>query len=133
MRSTTSGDAWKQDQAVHQFAVRLAARRTPLSDAEKAATAFITGTPTEKKHKAKLLFAGLLSILNGERSQVLDGIERFSKRQQGLRDKIRKELTDLRAHQDAKKQDAATMNKLGNKLAWDTRILDERRNRCLTC
>ena len=122
------GDAWKKDAAVNDLVLHLAARRTPLGDAEKAAAAFITGTPAEKKHKAKLLFAGVFSVLSGERTQVMDGIERFSKRQQQMRDKIRTELTDLRAHQDAAKQDAAAIDKLGNEVAWDTRIFDERRH-----
>ncbi len=121
------GDAWKKDPEVHNLAEHLAARRTPLPDAEKAASAFITGTPAEKKQKAKLLFAGLFSILNDERGQVMNGIERFAKRQEGLRDKLRQELADLRAHQDAAKPDAATVDKLGNQVGWDTRIYDERR------
>ncbi|MEJ2377018.1 MAG: hypothetical protein P8Y71_16945 [Pseudolabrys sp.] len=121
------GNAWEKDETVHELALQLAARRTPLEKAKKAATAFVTGTPEQKKQKAKLLFAGLFSILNGERSQVMDGIERFAKRQQGLRDKIRQELTDLRAHQNAAKKDAAAIDKLGNQLSWDTRIFDERR------
>jgi hypothetical protein len=57
----------------------------------------------------------------------MDGIERFAKRQQGLRDKIRQELTDLRAHQNAAKKDAGAIDKLGNQLSWDSRIFDERR------
>lgn len=122
------GDAWKKDETVHDLALHLAARRTLLADAEKAASAFITGTPAEKMQKATLLFAGVFSVLNGERTQVMDGIERFSKRQQELRDKIRIELTDLRAHQDAASQDTAAIDKLGNELAWDTRIFDERRH-----
>lgn len=122
------GDAWQKDATVHDLALHLAARRTPLADAEKAASAFITGTPAEKKQKAKLLFAGVFSILSGERTQVMDGIERFSTRQQELRDKIRAELTALRAHQDAAKQDPAAIDKLGNEVAWDTRIFDERRH-----
>ncbi len=122
------GDAWKKDDTVHDLALRLAARRTPLADAEKAASAFITGTPDEKMQKAKLLFAGVFSLLSGERTQVMDGIERFSKRQQELRDKIRNELTDLRTHQDAANQDATAIDKLGKEVSWDTRIYDERRH-----
>jgi len=122
------GEAWKNDPAVHALATRLAARRIPLADAEKAASAFIAGSPDEKNRKAKLLFAGVFSILKDERAQVMNGIERFSKRQQDLRDRIRTELTDLRARQDAAQQDAAAIDKLGNELSWDTRIFDERRH-----
>jgi hypothetical protein len=122
------GDAWKNDATVSDLVLHLAARRTPLADAEKAAANFVSGSPAEKQKKAKLLFAGLFATMNDERSQVMNGIERFSKRQQQLRDKIRTELTDLRAHQDAAKPDAAAIDKLGNEVAWDTRIFDERRH-----
>lgn len=122
------GEAWKNDPAVHALAQRLAARRIPLAEAEKAASAFITGSPDEKNRKAKLLFAGVFSILKDERAQVMNGIERFSKRQQALRDRIRTELTELRAHQDAAQQDTTAVDKLGNELSWDTRIFDERRH-----
>jgi hypothetical protein len=122
------GEAWKSDPAVNDLVVQLAARRTPLEQAEKAATGFIAGTAAEKQRKAKLLVAGLFATLNGERGQVMQGIERFSQRQQQLRDKIRNELTELRARQDAAGQDdAAAVEKLGEQVAWDTRIFDERR------
>jgi hypothetical protein len=122
------GDAWKKDPAVSGLVIRLAARRTPLQEAEKVAAGFIDGSAAEKKQKAKLLFAGLFATLNGERSDVMSGIERFSRRQQQLRDKIRTDLTDLRARQDAAAQDSAEIDKLGTEVAWDTRVFDERRH-----
>lgn len=121
-------DAWKDTQTVSDLVLHLAARRTPLADAEKTAADFVAGTPAEKKEKAKLLFAGLFATLNSERSQVMDGIERFSHRQQQLREKIRADLTDLRAHEDAPTQDSAAVDKLGDQVAWDTRVFDERRH-----
>lgn len=122
------GDAWKNDPAISDLVERLAARRTPLDQAQKAAADFITGSDADKQRKAKLLFAGLFSTLGAERSQVMDGIERFSQRQQQLRDKIHTELTDLRSHEDAAKQDAAAIDKLGNQVAWDTRVFNERQH-----
>ncbi|HET7848479.1 MAG TPA: hypothetical protein VFL51_05390 [Pseudolabrys sp.] len=121
-------DAWKNDAAIEDLVVRLAARRTPLNDAEKAAADFVTGTKAEKESKAKLLFAGLFATLSNERTQVMNGIERFSRRQQDLRKKISAELTQLRTHEDASKQDPGAIDKLGNQVAWDTRIFDERRH-----
>jgi hypothetical protein len=121
-------DAWKNDPAVENLVERLAARRTPLKDAEKAAGNFISGTKPEREKKAKLLFAGLFATLNNERTQVMDGIARFSQRQQELRKKLTTELTQLRAQEDAAGQDADTVDKLGNQVAWDTRIFDDRRH-----
>lgn len=128
------GDAWKKDAGVQDLVQKLAARRTPLEEAEKAASGFITGTPDEKQKKAALLFAGLFATLNAERSQVMDGIARFAQRQKELRDKVRADLTEMRQRQDAAGQstgagpDAAAEDKLGNQLAWDTRVFDERRH-----
>jgi hypothetical protein len=122
------GDAWKGDPTVSDLVTRLVARRTPLEDAEKAAVNFVEGNAAEKQQKAKLLFAGLFATFNGERAQVMDGIGRFADRQQNLRDKIRAELTALRADQDAAKPDGAAIDKLGTQVAWDTRVFDERRH-----
>ncbi len=121
------GEAWQNDPKIDDLARRLAARRTPLDEAQKQAKAFIAGTPDEKKHKAALLFAGVFSILDGERGQVMSGIERFSHRQQDLRNQLRDDLTKLRARQDAPNPDPAEVDKLGTQVAWDTRVFDERR------
>ena len=121
------GDAWTKDRTIHDLVLRLAGRRTPLPDAEKEAADFLTGTNAEKQHKAKFLFAGVFAVLSGERDEVMAGIERFSRRQQQLREEISAKLSDLRSRQDASKQDAAEVDKLGDQIAWDTRIFDERR------
>jgi hypothetical protein len=117
-----------KDQTVHDLVLRLAGRRAPLAEAEKGAAEFIVGTEAERQQKAKLLFAGLFATLSRERDDVMAGIERFSQRQQQLREKISADLTDLRAQQDALSQDTATADKLAEQIAWDTRIFDERRN-----
>ena len=125
----TVGDAWQKDQAIHNLVLRLAGRRTPLPEAEKDAASFIEGASVEKQQKAKLLFAGLFATLSAERDDVMAGIERFSQRQQQLREKISTELTSLRAQQDAaSNQDTAATDKLADQVAWDTRIYDERRH-----
>ena len=122
------GDNWMKDQTVHDLVLRFAGRRTSLAEAEKEAAEFIVGTQAERQQRAKLLFAGLFAILSRERDDVMAGIERFSQRQQQLREKISAEMTDLRAQQDAAGQESATADKLSEQIAWETRIFDERRN-----
>jgi DNA polymerase III alpha subunit len=122
------GDNWMKDQTVHDLVLRFAGRRTSLAEAEKEAAAFIVGTQAERQQRAKLLFAGLFATLGRERDDVMAGIERFSQRQQQLREKISAEMTDLRAQQDAAGQESATADKLSEQIAWETRIFDERRN-----
>jgi len=121
------GDAWMKDQTVHDLVLRLAGRRTSLADAEKEAAEFIVAAGPERQQKAKLLFAGLFATLGRERDDVMTGIERFSQRQQQLREKISAELTNLRAQQDAASQEPAAADQVSEQIAWDTRIFDERR------
>ena len=122
------GDAWMKDRTVQDLVLHLAGRRTPLADAEKEAAEFIVGTEPEKQQKAKLLFAGLFATFSHERDDVMTGIQRFSQRQQELREKISAELADLRAQHDAPNQGPALADKLADQVAWDTRIFDERRH-----
>ena len=119
--------AWEENPAVRDLVARLAARRTALQDAQRTISDFITGTAAERQQKAKLLFAGLLARLNAERSEVMDGIERFYRQQKELAAKTRSEISELRKLQDAPNQDQTRIEDLANRLEWDTRIFDERR------
>ncbi len=122
------GDAWRKDPAVADLVERLAARRTAMEEAEKSIKDFVTGSAEEKQWKATTLFAGLFATLNEERTQVMQGIERFARRQQELRDKIRDEVGKMRRDQDQPDADKGGESKLGEAIAWDTRVYDERRH-----
>ena len=71
------GTAWESDPALRNLVARLAARRTPLDAAEAAISEFISGDAADRQEKGKLLFAGLFTILNQERSQVMNGSSGF--------------------------------------------------------
>src|SRR5262249_22011022 len=68
------GTAWEEDATIKDLVARLAARRTPLDDAQKAISDIVTGTESKRQKKAKLLIAGLFKTLNHERSEVMQGI-----------------------------------------------------------
>src|SRR5438445_11077051 len=53
-------DKWKDDAKVSALVSRLAARRTPLDEAQKAITEFLAGSSAEKTEIGKLLFSGLI-------------------------------------------------------------------------
>ena len=75
---------------IKDLVARLAARRTPLDDAQKIATEFVTGSAaTTSRRPAKLLFAGLFDTLNRLRTEVIDGIERYTRRQREFAERIR--------------------------------------------
>jgi len=121
------GSAWETDPVIRDLVARLAARRTPLDEAEAAISAFITSAAADRQEKAKLLFAGLLATLNQERSQVMNGLERFSRQQAAFAQRIRLEISELRELQDAGDPESSKRDELANRIEWDTRIFEDGR------
>jgi hypothetical protein len=118
---------WKNDTKVSALVAKLAARRTPLEEAQKAITEYLNGA-ADKTGSGKLLFAGLFDILNGQRSQVMNGLERITRKQREAADKIRADTIALQALQGATPPDQTKIDELGNQLVWQTRIFEDRRN-----
>jgi hypothetical protein len=106
---------------------RLAARRTPIEDARKLIADYVVGTSEEKQQKAKTLFAALYSTLNAQRDQVMNGIERFSRKQKAMAEEIREKAQKMREIQDKSDADQAQSNELASQLSWQTRIFEDRR------
>jgi hypothetical protein len=120
-------EKWKNDAKVSALVPKLAARRTPLEEAKKAVTEFLTGSAAEKTETGKLLFAGLFETLNAQRNSVLNGLERVTRRQREAADKIRSDTLALQALQDASPPDQPKIDDLSNQLIWETRIFEDRR------
>jgi hypothetical protein len=118
---------WKEDAKVSALVPRLAARRTPLDEAEKAIIEFLSNSAVQKSEAGKLLFAGLFDTLNAQRSSVMNGLERVTRRQREAAEKIRDDTLALQALQDATPPDQAKVEELGNQLVWETRIFEDRR------
>jgi hypothetical protein len=121
------GDTWQDDAKVKDLVERITARRTPLDAAQKAITEFIVGTPADKQQKAKLVFAGLFDTLNAERHEVMDGLERVSRKELDLAAKIKSDVADLRGLEDKPDADQSKVKNLGNEVEWSTRIFEDRR------
>jgi hypothetical protein len=122
--ATTS---WKNDPRVRALVPKLAARRTPLEEAEKAVVEFLFASSADKATKGKLLFAGLYETLNAQRSSVLNGLERVTRKQREAADKIRATTQALQALQSAPSPEQAKIDELNNQLVWEARIFEDRR------
>jgi hypothetical protein len=116
---------WKDDAKVTALVAKLAARRIPLEEAQKAITEYLSGA-ADKTASGKLLFAGLFESLNAQRSQVLNGLERVTRKQREAADKIRADTLALQARQSETSRDQAKIDELGNQLVWQTRIFEDR-------
>ena len=121
------GNAWQDDPKIKDLVTRLAARRTPLDAAEKAISDFVTGSDAEKQDKAKKLFAGLFDDLSQQRGEIISGIERVTRKQRDLADKIRSDVTELHELQDRPEQDQTKIDALASQVEWSTRIFEDRR------
>jgi hypothetical protein len=124
-------DRWKDDAKVSELVAQLAARRTPLDVADKLISEFLAGAATDKAGQksamGKLLFAGLFETLNAQRSSVMSGLERVTRKQRDAAEKIRTDTLALQALQGAPTPDQAEIDGLGNQLVWETRIFEDRR------
>jgi len=120
-------EKWKNDARVSALVPKLAARKTPLEEAKKAITEFLTGSTAEKAETGKLLFAGLFETLNAQRNSVLNGLERVTRKQREAADGIRANTLALQALQGASPPDQPKVDELSNQLIWQTRIFEDRR------
>lgn len=118
---------WKNDARVSGLVSKLSARKTPMDEAEKSVKEFLTGSGSNKATNAKLLFAGLFETLNAQRSSVMNGLERTTRKQREAADKIRDETLELQALQSAATRDEVRVEALSNDLIWKTRIFEDRR------
>jgi len=119
-------DKWKDDAKVSALVTKLAARRTPLEDAQKLVTEFLASSAADKATTGKLLFAGLFDSLNAQRASVMNGLERITRKQREAADKIRSDVFALHALQDATPPDQPKIDELSNQMVWQTRIFEDR-------
>ena len=117
---------WKDDAKVSALVAKLSARKTPLDEAEKSVKEFLAASASDKSANAKLLYAGLFDTINAQRSQVMNGLERVSRKQREAADKIREETLALQALQGATPRDETKVEALSNDLIWKTRIVEDR-------
>jgi hypothetical protein len=119
-------DKWKADAKVNELVPRLAARRTPLEEAEKTITEFLAGS-TKKSEMGKLLFAGLFETLNAQRASIMNGLERVTRKQREAAERVRADTLALQALRDESAPDQSKIEELDNRLIWETRIFEDRR------
>ena len=121
------GNSWQDDSKVRELVEMIAARRTPLDTAQKAIADFMTGSPAEKERKAKLVFAGVFDTLGNQRREVMEGLERVSRKEMGLAEKIKSDVANLRELQDKPDADQSEIKDLASQIEWSTRVLEDRR------
>jgi len=114
------------DPALSDLVARLAARRTPLEEAQKLISDYAESVGAKRKERLTQLFGRLYDKLDSERSQVIAGLERYGRAQKEAAQQLRDETRNLREAQDARR-DVAEIKELATALEWRTRMFEERR------
>ncbi len=120
-------DEWRAEPEVAALAQRIAARSTAVEDGRTAIQTFAEGQTADKDRKLTLLFAATLAAVNAERGSIIDGIQRYARRQAKLAERIQGQIKELnQLADDGTEQQTAKRRELEEKHLWDTRIYEER-------
>lgn len=114
------------DDETTQLAHRLAARSMPVDEAEAAIDSFAGGLPPEERNaELARLFHEVLQLINLERSRIIAGIKRYTRKQRHLAEKIAQDSRQLADLQPGTTPDAATQELLEAR-QWDLRVFEDR-------
>ena len=118
---------WADEPKIKDLVARVAARRTPMEEAQRLMTAFVVGDAAARTEAGTRLFAGLFETLNAERTQIMNGLERLARSEKDLAERIRSDTFALYELQDKSPSDQAKIDELSARVEWSTRIFEERR------
>ncbi|MER8979376.1 MULTISPECIES: hypothetical protein [unclassified Mesorhizobium] len=118
---------WAKDARVSALVEAVAARRTPVAEAQKEIKDFATSLSAEQvAPKMTMLVQGMFDHMDAERSHVISGISRYAHKQLEMAAQLRKEASEvdaLRAKADA---DPDEVERRTDQLNFATRIFTER-------
>jgi hypothetical protein len=121
---------WRGRDDIKKLTAVLANRRVPVEEAAAAVARFAEAQPADRRDDAlKLLFAGLLDLVNNDRAVVMRGIERFQQRQKARAAEIERQGAALRQLRERGKSDQNARTELAaaeDRYQWDVRVFTER-------
>ncbi len=122
-----SSQSWRDEDDVANLTAMMTHRRVPIGEVESAIADFKTKAGADANAKLLGAFAAAFQDLTGQRSQVLDGLERFGRKQRAMADRIRLESEAVQKaadqHEDGQAQAGADAQ---DRLQWDIRIFEDR-------
>jgi hypothetical protein len=116
-------EAWRDIPDVGPVLIQALDRSVPVEQAEVAIDRFAETLGPSRNAVLTALFAGVFDGLNRERGKAIDAVQRYAHQQHALLDRIDEGVTRLRGLPPQSSEATA----LNNDIAWQRRILDERR------
>lgn len=123
---------WWNDAGAVKLVPVLVSRRVPVTEAEKAIEDYARSLPdAERDRRLTVLFAGALARTNEVRASVMNGIEKFQRRQRARAEELERQGLELAA---LHKKKEASLGEAGEKALadaqerydWDARVFQER-------
>jgi hypothetical protein len=122
-----SSQSWRNESDVADLAAKMAQRRIPITDAEQAIADFKAKGGPEADAKLLRAFAAAFEDLSQQRSQIIDGLDRFGRKQNALADRIRAENEAVQKSSDQNRDGQAPPGADNqDKLLWDLRVFNDR-------
>jgi hypothetical protein len=118
---------WQHDPAVADLVHQVAQRRLPLADAQAAIHAFAQQQGEQKQQKLLAVLAGLFTVLDEERGEVVAGLDRFGARQKELAAGLRDDNEKLHQLQADAAADAGEINQMVQRVTWEAEVFQDRR------
>jgi len=112
------------DPEIADLAAQMSRRRVPIADVRAAVAKLAASGAPDAKDKIKRAFAIAFNNLVRQRSEIVDGLDRFGRKQREMAERIRAE--NETAHK-AETPGLATNDAALQKLQWDLRVYDDRR------
>jgi hypothetical protein len=123
-----NSQSWRDESDIADLAAKMTQRRIPIADVESAIADFKAKAGADADAKLLRAFAAAFQDLSQQRSQILDGLERFGRKQRAMADRIRAENEAVQKSAD-QNQDGQTPPGADSqeRLQWDIRVFDDRR------
>jgi hypothetical protein len=118
---------WRNEPKIKDLVARLAARRTPMEEAQHSIAKFLTGDAISRADRGKRLFSALFEMLNSQRTEIMTGIERLARSEKALAEQIRSDTSALHELRERSQADQSQIDELATRIAWNTRIFEDRR------
>jgi hypothetical protein len=122
-----AASGWRDDDDVAAFVREIAQRRVPLNEAQARIETFAQNAGANRQAKLLKVVVGLFSVMNAERSSVIDGLDRAGARQKELAAALRHDNERLQQLQSGAKASSAQANQLQLKVTWEAEVYQDRR------
>ncbi len=123
-----NSQSWRNESDVADLAAKMAQRRVPIADVESAITDLKAKAGPDADAKVLSSFAAAFEDLSQQRSQIIDGLVRFGRKQRALAERIRAENEAVQKSADQNHDGQAPPGgDSQERLQWDIRVFDERR------